>query len=50
MIEAKMKEQAIFQLYNKYPQLNCKKKKKKIKLKIMAMQWAEKCLEDCECC
>jgi len=50
MIEAKMKEQAIFQLYNKYPQLNCKKKKKKIKLRIKAMQWAEKCLEDCDCC
>lgn len=25
MIEAKMKEQAIFKLYRKYPQLNCKK-------------------------
>ena len=24
MIEAKAKEQAIFQLYNKYPNLNCK--------------------------
>ena len=23
MIEAKMKEQAIFKLYNKYPELNC---------------------------
>ena len=32
MIEAKMKEQAIFKLYEKYPILNCKKifiKKKK---------------------
>ena len=27
MIEAKMKEQAIFKLYKKYPALNCKKKK-----------------------
>jgi UV DNA damage endonuclease len=26
MIEAKMKEQAIFKLYKKYPELNCKKK------------------------
>ncbi len=26
MIEAKMKEQAIFKLYKKYPQLNCRKK------------------------
>ena len=26
MIEAKMKEQAIFKLYKKYPQLDCKKK------------------------
>jgi len=24
MIEAKMKEQAIFKLYEKYPELNCK--------------------------
>ena len=28
MIEAKMKEQAIFKLYKKYPFLNCKIKKK----------------------
>ena len=35
MIEAKMKEQAIFKLYKKYPHLNCKKKKKKKKLKIV---------------
>ena len=26
MIEAKLKEQAIFKLYEKYPQLSCKKK------------------------
>ena len=51
MIEAKMKEQAIFKLYNKYEQLNCKKKnKKKIKLKIVGMEWAKNCLDDCECC
>ena len=45
-----MKEQAIFELYNKYPQVNCKKKKKKLKLKIAAMEWAQKCGENCECC
>lgn len=36
MIEAKMKEKAIMKLYEKYPQLNCKKIiKKKKKLKIV---------------
>ena len=30
MIEAKMKEQAIFRLYKKYPFLNCKRKKNKV--------------------
>ena len=50
MIEAKMKEQAIFKLYNKYNHLDCKKRKKKIKLKIVGMEWADKCLYDCECC
>jgi UV DNA damage endonuclease len=35
MIEAKMKEQAIFKLYKKYPELNCLKKKKKYKLKVI---------------
>ena len=34
MIEAKMKEQAIFKLYKKYPSLNCLKKKK-YKLKLV---------------
>jgi UV DNA damage endonuclease len=34
MIEAKMKEQAIFKLYKKYPFLNCLKKKK-YKLKLV---------------
>lgn len=33
MIEAKMKEQAIFKLYKKYPFLNCKKKSKTLKKK-----------------
>ena len=35
MVEAKMKEQSILRLYQKYPFLNCKKKKKK-KLKIIS--------------
>ena len=30
MIEAKMKEKAIFKLYKKYPFLNCKKKKRRL--------------------
>ena len=34
MIEAKMKEQAIFKLYRKYPFLDCKKILDKIKIKI----------------
>ena len=33
MIEAKMKEQAIFRLYQKYPQLSCIKPKKTSRLK-----------------
>lgn len=36
MVEAKMKEQSILRLYQKYPFLNCKKKKKK-KLKIITI-------------
>ncbi len=50
MIEAKLKEQAIFRLYEKYPFLNCKKIKKEFKLNIPAMQWAKKCKDNCECC
>lgn len=48
MIEAKMKEQAIFKLYQKYPHLNCKIKRPKLSIK--AMEWAKNCLEDCQCC
>jgi cytochrome c len=33
MIEAKKKELSIFKLYEKYPQLNCKKRKIIIKKK-----------------
>ena len=48
MIEAKMKEQAIFKLYQKYPHLNCKIKRPKLSIK--AMEWAKNCLEDRQCC
>jgi len=50
MIEAKLKEQAIFQLYEKYPILNCKIIKKKFKLNIKAMEWAINCEDECLCC
>ena len=50
MIEAKLKEQAIFQLYEKYPILNCKIIKKKLKLNIKAMEWALNCEDKCLCC
>tara|TARA_B100001093_G_scaffold164513_1_gene156954 strand:+ start:1329 stop:2357 length:1029 start_codon:yes stop_codon:yes gene_type:complete len=50
MIEAKLKEQAIFRLYEKYPYLNCKVIKKKLKLNVKAMEWARKCNFDCLCC
>ena len=47
MIEAKMKEQAIFKLYNKYPILDCRIEKKPISL---GMQWASNRYVDCDCC
>lgn len=52
MIEAKLKEQAIFKLYDKYPFLNCKKKNKKtiFKINVKAMNWANNCKEACRCC
>ena len=50
MIEAKLKEQAIFKLYEKYTFLNCKIIKKKFKLNVVAMEWAKKCQENCICC
>ena len=34
MVEAKMKEQAIFKLYEKYPFLNCKKNTLKIEIEF----------------
>ena len=51
MIEAKLKEQAIFKLYEKYPYLNCKIDRSTIqKLDVKAMEWAKKCKENCICC
>ena len=50
MIEAKLKEQAIFGLYQKYPFLNCKKNKKILQLNIKAMEWANNCNNSCDCC
>jgi len=63
MIEAKMKELAIFKLYDKYPYLNCKineqdnydkdnklhkdKNLHKNKVNDNVMKWA---LKDCDCC
>jgi len=49
MIEAKMKEQAIFRLYEKYPFLNCKIEDS-IFIKGPTEQWVKKHVPDCECC
>ena len=50
MIEAKLKEQAIFKLYEKYPYFNCKVNKiRKPKLNIKAMECEIKCNEECLC-
>ena len=35
MIEAKAKEKAIFKLYEKYPQLNCKIEKNNFYVKLL---------------
>ena len=48
MIEAKMKEQAIFRLYEKYPYLNCKINK--IVNTVKPFDWVKKHLDDCACC
>ena len=51
MIEAKMKEQAIFKLYKKYEFLNCKIEKNIICEEITPpKKWILKiCNENCEC-
>ena len=50
MIEAKLKEQAIFKLYKKYPFLNLVKKKKTKKIKYPTPDWCKIHLENCACC
>ena len=51
MIEAKMKEQSIFHLYKKYPQLNCKRDDViKLPPKLPTFDWVNKHARGCECC
>jgi UV DNA damage endonuclease len=52
MIEAKMKEQAILKLYEKYPDVNCKKGTIEVQPKqVPGTGWVKKnCLIGCECC
>jgi len=51
MIEAKMKEQSIFKLYEKYPFLNCKKDNSIIDHKNKpTVEWVVKHGFDCDCC
>lgn len=50
MIEAKMKEQAIFRLYEKYPELNCKKGTIVKPTKMPDFAWVNKHVKDCDCC
>ena len=51
MIEAKMKEQSIFKLYEKYPFLNCKNNNEiKTFDNKPDVNWVLKHGEDCECC
>jgi UV DNA damage endonuclease len=50
MIEAKMKEKAIFHLYSKYPFLNLKKREKNIKKKFIKPAWTNLHPEGCGCC
>ena len=61
MIEAKMKEQALFRLYEKYPVLDCKNKNDSEKknqennyIKILknapGMKWVKQHCKDCDCC
>jgi len=49
MIEAKMKEQAIFKLYEKYPQLNCKIDQNQDLSKYQCI-CIDEFKDECECC
>ena len=50
MIEAKMKEQAIFRLYEKYPDMNCKFfGLQKECHKFPGMAWVKRHVKDCKC-
>jgi UV DNA damage endonuclease len=52
MIEAKMKEQAISRLYEKYPKLNCKINISNVVSdnKIPGVGWVHKNCKTCDCC
>lgn len=52
MIEAKMKEQSIFKLYEKYPYLNCKKGNVITYNfdEAPSYEWIQKHVDECECC
>jgi UV DNA damage endonuclease len=50
MVEAKMKEQAIFRLYEKYPQLNCKIDETISQTEQQPFAWVKKNITDCNCC
>ena len=50
MIEAKMKEQAIFKLYEIYPEMNCKKDLCLPIHEAPGMGWINKHCVACECC
>ena len=50
MIEAKAKEQAIFKLYEKYPEMNCKKDLCLPIHEAPGMGWIKKNCVACECC
>ena len=56
LIEAKMKEQTIFRLYEKYPFLNCKLDNGPLLIPelrnghVPGMAWVSKHIKDCRCC
>ena len=50
MIEAKMKEQAIFKLYKKYPDMDCKSNAGMHALTFPGAGWVNKHCVACECC